>query len=213
MEFYSRLGFRIAPDTGSGEVGHVVVSDGRISIGLWAQGIDRPTLVFVRSNLDRYVSLIRSLGVTIDAVTIGEESFNSLDGRMPNGVGIRLVEAITHSPQPEGPSRLGWFTEVGFHRSAGRAEVWQELGLVALDLSDETPPKVAVISDSLNLSFYPDTEFGDFWLCFECHDLRSTATDLTHVGVEYSYTESSLGLGSLLVTAPEGTRLVLCQSA
>ena len=191
----------------------MVVGDGRISIGLWPHGIDRPTLVFVCEELGKHVDTLRHLGLKIDTATVGVEQFNSLNGRLPNGIGIRLIEALTHSPQAHAESHAGWFAEIAFGRSIGSPEGWESLGLIALDLTDETPSRMAVISDTLNLGFYPGQEFGDFWLSFECEDLPSRAAKFEVLGVDHIYESHTQGQSSIVVTGPEGTRLVLRQTA
>jgi hypothetical protein len=107
---------------------------------------------------------------------------------------------------------MGWFSEISFFRSSVDIDAWQSLGLIALDQIADIPPRIAVISDSLNLGFHSRPEFGEFWLSFESDDLRSCAEELERLGIEYVVADPSGGFARLAVTAPEGTRLVIHDS-
>ena len=198
FEFYTNLGFAQADAGDVWPHPYVVVTDGRIHIGLHQDSHDSPLLTFVRPQLLKHIDALEKLGIELEFRRLGNNVFNEIGWRDPSGHLIRLVEARTFSPAglvPGAPSSCGQFQEIAL--PAPDLEVakifWERLGFVGMDEPEAKLKHICCVSDSINIGLYAPRDVPVPTLIFESNDVQA-----------------SPGGGKL--TAPEGTPILL-QSA
>ena len=104
---------------------------------------------------------------------------------------IRLLEARTHSPSPQGPgetSLLGWFEEFVLPvADMKRAEAeWERLGFVPAEEGDEPYPHIGLTSDSLNVALLPSGVLRRPALMFADADTPARIAKLKEAGFEFA---------------------------
>jgi catechol 2,3-dioxygenase-like lactoylglutathione lyase family enzyme len=214
LRFYERLGFAQAAVGDTWPHAYAVVTDGRLHLGLHGFEFDSPALTFVQPGLRRHVATLEAAGVEFEFLKLGDESFNELGFRSPDGQMITLLEARTFSPlarRPQDASVLDWFEEVQLPAPAiapSRA-FWERCGFVAVEEND-TPPRVALTSDSLNVALAGDGAFRHPVLLFKTSDLAARRARIEALGVEPVRPPRGVdATRHLLLRAPEGTELLL----
>lgn len=213
-QFYQRLGFTPATVGETWAHGYAVVTDGRIAIGLHDADVPHPALTFVRPDLSRHLATLESRGVEFESRVLGDDQFNEATFTLPDGQLVRLLEARTFSPPPRPPmSALGWFEEYALPVAdlARARDAWEALGFVAAAEADEPWPHLALTSDSLDVGLYRTRDLDPPTLVFQCDDLVAVREHLAAAGIE---PEPRLPRRldpqkSLLIEAPEGTRLLV----
>ncbi len=220
IAFYEALGFRQAATNETWSHPYAVMTDGRLFLGLHQQPVASPVLCFVQSDLAQHAAQMRKLGIVFDHEHLGSDSFNQLSFRDPNGQHIRLLEARTFSPPDINAafsSSCGYFVEYGMPvKEFDNARLfWEAIGFVAMD--EETQPfsRVTLTSDHLNLGLHRSRSIRQPLLVFEDPGMRERLTHLKERGVELSdeMPDSLDEHSNAVLIAPEGTRLLLMQSA
>jgi catechol 2,3-dioxygenase-like lactoylglutathione lyase family enzyme len=218
LEFYESLGFAQASVGETWPYPYAVVSDGRLFIGLHGAVVRSPALTFALPDLAVGIERLRAAGVQFDQERLGADVFNQACFTDPAGMCVNLLEARTFSPPRESPSTTcGYFVEFGLpvrNTDAGR-RFWEPLGFVAME--EELLPfaRTQLMSDHVNLALYRTRAFRHPLLTFEDADMRERLTRLRERGFTLlddmpdSLDDSTNGI----LEAPEGTRLLLLQSA
>jgi hypothetical protein len=142
---YEALGFSSVPvgDIAAGP--YAVVSDGRLSLGLYEDGIDEPMPSFVRPELAAHVRALRRLGVDFERLALAADEFHRAEFLDPIGQRVRLLEARTFSPPPSSVRRTvaacGAFLELSLMTPAldECCRYWQRLGFETLAAPDAPP--------------------------------------------------------------------------
>jgi hypothetical protein len=220
LAFYESLGFVQASVGEAWAHPYAVVTDGRACIGLHAAPLPLPALTFVLPQLARGLERLRTLGIDIEHESIGNEVFNQAWFREPGGHCVAVWEARTYSPLDLDSTQVGscgYFSEYGIPTRDARAtsEFWERLGFVALE--EQTAPfaRVALTSDLLNLGLYRSRALREPVLTFEDADMCERISRLRERGFTLSDAMPD-GLDehcNAVLLAPEGTRLLLLQSA
>ncbi|HXL97821.1 MAG TPA: VOC family protein [Steroidobacteraceae bacterium] len=216
VQFYEQLGFSqlITGDAWTHRYG--VLSDGRVHLGLHERSMPSPALTFVLPQLASAQQRLRAAKFEPELAALGEDSLHQLRLRDPAGHAVTLLEARTFSPAAPGShaqSRCGYFSHLSLPQAdqdAARA-FWERAGFVALGQEDEPFAHLSLTSDHLDLGFHEPGTFDSALLVFECADVATRIAQLRELGVAPS-AQLPRGLDrkrSALVTAPEGTRLLL----
>jgi catechol 2,3-dioxygenase-like lactoylglutathione lyase family enzyme len=219
VQFYERLGFSqlITGDAWSHRYG--VLSDGRIHLGLHERPMPSPALTFVLPQLASSRQRLRTANFEPELAALGDDSMHQLRLRDPAGHAVTLLEARTYSPAARGSvaeSGCGYFSHLSLPQADQDAarEFWERAGFVALEPEDEPFAHLPLTSDHLDLGFHQPRTFDAPLLVFECADVTKHIAQLRQLGIAAS---AQLPRGfdrarSALVTAPEGTQLLLVQA-
>ena len=220
LAFYESLGFVQAP---VGEVfrhPYAVVTDGRLFLGLHGEPVPSPALTFVMPRLMHGIEQLEQLGIEFEDLKLGNEVFNRASFRDPSGQCVNVFEARTFSPpqfETQPATTCGYFTEFGLPaREQGAMRVfWEALGFVAWEEESEPFARTAITSDHLNLSLYRSRAFRQPLLTFADRDMRERLARLKERGCQLSdeMPDSLDETCNAILIAPEGTRLLLLQSA
>ena len=195
FEFYAGLGFAQVDAADVWQHPYVVVTDGRIHIGLHQNSDESPQITFVRPELLQQVDALERLGIELEFRRLGNNVFNEIGWRAPSGHLIRLVEARTFSPGgfPAAASSCGQFQQIGLPAPDAQASkvFWEKLGFVGMDEPDAQAKHVCCVSDTINIGLYAPKDVASPALIFEAAEAQASR-------------------GRKLI-APEGT-LILIQS-
>ena len=213
LDFYTRLGFAVAPDTGETREGTIALSDGRLTLRLCTSLGHSPTLVFTRPNLADLVPTLTAIGVVPEHVALGDHQFNHLECQLPGEISVMVTEARTHSPVTDQPSLLGWFEEIEIVGASVdiSALTWEALGFVAFDLGDALQRRIVVANDSISLSLLATSPISHHLLVFTAENIASVAESLTRRGflIRRELTADRPLQHQICLRAPEGTVIVV----
>jgi hypothetical protein len=154
-----RLGFTQVTTGEAFPYPYAAVADGRLAIGLHGHELAQsPLLSFVLPDLQSHIGAIERGGVEIIDRRLGEDVFNEASLEAAGQV-IRLLEARTHSPSPQGPgetSLLGWFEEFVLPvADMKRAEAEWSGSASCRPRKAMSLPHIGLTSDSLNVALLP----------------------------------------------------------
>jgi hypothetical protein len=219
LAFYESLGFVQAPVGEAFQHPYAVVTDGRLFLGLHGQPIASPALTFVMPRLMHGIEQLEQLGIELEDLQLGNEVFNRVSFRDPSGQCVNVFEARTFSPpqfETEPATTCGYFSEYGLPvREPGSMRgFWEALGFVAWDEQPEPFARTAITSDHLNLALYRSRTFRQPVLTFEDRDMRERLARIRERGFRLSdeMPDSLEESCNAILSAPEGTRLLLLQS-
>lgn len=219
LAYYERLGFTQVTTGEAWPYPYGVVSDGRLSIGLHGRELPQsPLLAFVLPDLFGRLGGLERSGIEILDRRLGQDVFNEASFEAA-GQRIRLLEARTHSPAPRSPgelSRLGWFEEYVLPVAdvKGAERLWENLGFVSAEESDQPYPHIGLTSDTLNVALLGTGFLARPALLFTDADMPGRIERLAEAGFELVQRLP----GNLdparhaLLVAPEGTQLLLATS-
>ncbi len=215
LDFYCKLGFSEAQAGETWTHPYAVVTDGRICLGLHQQEPAEPTLTFVKPALLKHLDALESRGIEFEYRHLGNDVFNEVAWKDPDGHLLRLIEARTFSPSKRPGteiSRCGYFTELALPCAdlAASKTYWEDLGFVAMDEFDDRVAHVSCTSDYIDVGLYPTTgpprRAG---LRFEVEDIKVTLQALGELGIAPGRDATMRAPGSALLIAPEGTPLLI----
>ncbi len=216
LEFYAGLGFSQAEVGETWPHAYAVVTDGRIHLGLHRLPEAAPALTFVKPDLLRHLAALEHLGIRFEYRRLGNDVFNELGWLDPSGHQVRMIEARTFSPSKRAAtatSLCGYFAEIALPAAGmeGAKEYWEKLGFVGMDELDAPLPHVSCTSDSIDIGLYEAAQVPLPTLVFDAGDLPSTLKRLAAAGVSPSaqVPRPLRQIGAALLTAPEGTPLLL----
>jgi catechol 2,3-dioxygenase-like lactoylglutathione lyase family enzyme len=152
LDFYRCLGFTELVTTDIRTYPYVVVTDGRIAIGLHAETLPGPALSFVQRNVAIWARQLEAAGFELEQQRLGSDDFNEFTLAGPPGHRVMVMEAATFSPMHvsaapapvTGPSD---HIELGCPDLAEGVEFWRFAGLEP----DEEPGTDTVV-DVLELA-------------------------------------------------------------
>ena len=219
LDFYTKLGFTQAEAGDARPYPYVVVTDGRICLGLHQQTLAAPSLTFVKPSLLKHLDALEELGVEFEFRRLGNDVFNEVGWFDPGGHLIRLIEARTFSPSKRlgtDTSRCGYFLEVGLpspNLETSKA-YWEQFGFVGMDETQGLLPHISCTSDYIDLGLYEPAHLRRSTLRFEVDDVGGTLARLADVGIAPTgeIPTPLRQVPAAVLTAPEGTPLLLSSS-
>jgi catechol 2,3-dioxygenase-like lactoylglutathione lyase family enzyme len=175
FEFYSKLGFSQADVGDVWQHPYVVMTDGRIPIGLHQDSSPSPQITFVRPQLLQVIDALEKMRIEIEFRRLGNNVFNEVGLRDPSGHLIRLVEARTYSPgklASASPSSCGQFQEIALPSPDPEAAkaFWERLGFVGMDENEAPLRHVCCVSDTINIGLYAPGDMPAPTLLFESNE-------------------------------------------
>jgi catechol 2,3-dioxygenase-like lactoylglutathione lyase family enzyme len=218
LDFYGRLGFSEAHVGETWSHPYAVVTDGRICLGLHQEGLAESTLTFVKPGLLRHLEILESRGIELEYSRLGNDIFNEVAWKDPDGQMLRLIEARTFSPskRPDtATSQCGYFTEIALpcaDFAIGR-NYWETLGFVGMDELSDRFPHVSCTSDFLDLGLYPPGPLRRAGLRFEVEDIDVALAALNGLGMSPSRVATQRVAHAAVLVAPEGTPLLMTSAA
>jgi catechol 2,3-dioxygenase-like lactoylglutathione lyase family enzyme len=213
VEFYEQLGFEQASTTDAFTHHYGVLTDGRLSIGVYERGGDSPTLTFVRPGIAASLSAFAAAGIELTRCRTGAEVFNEIGFVDPCGQAVAVLEARTYSPvarQLTETSLCGDFAEVSLPAAdfAQAQSFWEPLGFVATE--EQTPyAHLSLTSDYLNLAFHHPAVCAQPLVVFRAADMRARIARLRERGMMLS--APPRGTAGALLRSPDGTALLLIE--
>jgi catechol 2,3-dioxygenase-like lactoylglutathione lyase family enzyme len=183
FQFYSGLGFSQVEAADVWQHPYVVVTDGRIHIGLHRSSDESPQITFVRPDLLQQTDALERLGIELEFRRLGNNVFNEIGWRDPAGHLIRLIEARTFSPgalTSAAASSCGQFQQIGLPApdAQGAKNFWEKLGFVGMDEPEAQVKHVCCVSDTINIGLYAPQDVAAPALIFEAVDAHSGGTKL-----------------------------------
>lgn len=158
LDFYLRLGFTELATTDARSYPYVVVSDGRIAIGLHAAELPGPALSFVQPNVATWARQLEAAGLELESQRLGLDDFHEFTLAGPSGHRVTVIEAATFSPlQVQGapPPLTGPSThiELACANLDEGAEFWRFAGLQSGDEEDDpaTPGAMELAAPAIRL--------------------------------------------------------------
>ena len=209
--FYEDLGFRQLAVGDAWNHAYAVLSDGTINIGLHEQPLPAPLMTFVLPDLASELNELRSRGMRIDHMKTGDDDFNEVIFRTPDGHAVRLLEARTFSPPPfeeEDLSTCGAFREITLPvRDTEIATAsWQRLGFDLLDSSDEPHPHAWLRGNGVVLGLHQTQDIDKLALSFQAEGLTERLAQLADKGI---YPADAGPPGVSMLMSPEGLPILL----
>jgi hypothetical protein len=216
LAFYERLGFTQVTAGEAWPYPHAAVADGRLAIGLHGRELPQtPTLAFVLPGLRGHVEALERRGIEVADRRLGDDVFNEASLELA-GQRLRLLEARTHSPAPQGPaetSLLGWFEEFALPvADVGLAQAaWERIGFVPAEEGNEPYPHIGLTSDTLNVALLHAGTLRGAALVFAEADMPARIARLMESGLEFERRPPGKldATRHALLVAPEGTQLLL----
>jgi catechol 2,3-dioxygenase-like lactoylglutathione lyase family enzyme len=218
LHFYGKLGFSEAHVGETWPHPYGVVTDGRICLGLHQQGVAEPTLTFVKPGLLRHLEELEARAIEFEYRRLGNDVFNEVAWKDPDGQLLRLIEARTFSPSKRSStetSQCGYFVEIALPSAdlpAGKS-YWENLGFVGMDELDDRLPRVTCTSDFIDIGLYGPASLRRSTLRFEVEDLGATLAALAALGVPQAKDAALGGPHAALLIAPEGTPILIVAAA
>jgi catechol 2,3-dioxygenase-like lactoylglutathione lyase family enzyme len=218
LDFYGKLGFSEAHVGETWTHPYGVVTDGRISLGLHQHSLQEPTLTFVKPGLLRHLEVLESRGIEFEYRRLGNDIFNEVAWKDPDGQMLRLIEARTFSPSKRAgteTSHCGYFTELALPCAdfAIGKEYWENLGFVGMDELHDRLPHVSCTSDFIDLGLYPAGPLRHAGLRFEVEDMDAALAALHAVGISPSRDAAARAARYAMLIAPEGTPILIAAAA
>ena len=216
ISFYERLGFTQVTAGEAWPYPYAVIADGRLAIGLHGRELPQsPLLAFVLPDLRERIEALERCGIAVADRRLGDDVFNEASIEVAGQL-VRLLEARTHSPAPQGPaetSRLGWFEEFALPvADAKQAEASSERpGFVPAEEGEEPYPHIGLTSDSLNVALIRGGTLRRPALVFTDAEMTARVAKLAEAGFEIQRRlPGNLDASRhALLIAPEGTQLLL----
>lgn len=220
VEFYEQLGFSqcTAGDTWSHPYG--VLTDGRLVLGLHEYEFPSPSITFARPGIAAHVAEFEARGIELAFAKTGDEVFNEIGFRDPDGQMVAVLEARTYSPSDRPRQQVSLCGDfLGFSMPSADFEAarrfWEPLGFVATGEAEAPYPHLPLTSDHLDIAFHRPRTLDRPMLVFAAPDMRARLEQLRSRGLHGSR-ELPRGLDpacNALLESPEGTPLLLLEAA
>lgn len=213
VAFYERLGLTQAVTNDIWPHHYGVLTDGRVALGIHAYEFPSPSLTWVRPGLAAHLREYHEAGIEFEFQKTGEEEFNEVGFRDPDGQMATILEARTYSPPstPVTTSVIGYFREYRYpvRRPSASVAFWEPLGFVAMREEEDQESPVVLTSDGIDLCFYTGSRQPPQFV-YGSTDLETTETILEQRGFGPRRTRDPItGQDGLEVTTPEGSRLLV----
>jgi len=211
LDFYRELGFSEIPVGDIRHYHYAVVTDGRISIGLHAGGIDEPALSFVKSDVASYLQLVSPRAEELFFSHLGDEDFHEIGIHTPEGLLLIMLEARTFSRShlSELPAPVtGRSIEIslGCRNIDNAMRYWSDAGFLANDdtVDDRVMGTVELLAPGLRLGLRTGLPAGRMALRCTPGDLKQAHKTLDRLDIPGRQTGNCHR-----VTTPEGIYLDL----
>lgn len=221
VQFYEELGFRqlLTGDIWLHRYG--VLTDGRLVIGLHERRGADFSITFVQPELATHVPAWRAAGFEPLLARLGESDFHEVQLQDPSGTDITALEARTFSPGAPEPGTVqapcGRFMACSIPalEPEETQQFWERAGFVAhepLELPYEHRP---LIGKGLELALHRPGLFDRPVLTFRDPQMDLRVRELEARGIEASpeLPRELQRRGHALLSAPEGTQLLLLKAA
>jgi len=204
LDFWLRLGLTEVRVNDIRPQSYAAVTDGQIVIGLHGTGLDEQALTFVRPDLARHARALVDAGTELDFMRLGDDQFNEVGLRTPDGHLLMLLEAPTFSVADDDPPAppIGRCTELTL-ASASLAETrsfFELAGFLGTEVEDED--SVLLTAPGLSLALRSAARQAGVTLRFEPSGVWRESLDTRGIAGRPSGHD-------YVVMAPEGTRLLL----
>ena len=203
LDFYLQLGFSEVPVNDIRPRGYTAVTDGQIVIGLHSTGLDEPALTFVRPDLARHALRLADAGADIEFQRLGDDQFNEAGLRTADGQLLLLLEAPTFSATDVDIASpvIGRCTELVLScATAGEtSSFFETAGFLGTEGDEDDTVRIA--APGLSITLRPDARRG-VTLCFEPSGDWRAQLEMRGISTRRAGHDH-------LLTAPEGTRLLL----
>jgi catechol 2,3-dioxygenase-like lactoylglutathione lyase family enzyme len=214
LNFYAKLGFSEAQVGETWAHPYAVVTDGRIHLGLHQGGVEEATLTFVKPELLKHVEQLEERGIEFEYRQLGNDVFNEVAWRDPDGHRLRLIEARTFSPAKRASmhtSQCGYFVEVALPSESLEVSkaYWEGLGFVGMDEPDDRLPHITCTSDFIDIGLYEPAYLRRAALRFEVDSVAATLKSLAAAGIQPTKDAALKGPRAACLVAPEGTPILL----
>lgn len=205
LAFYRDLGFAELVTGDIRRWHYAVVTDGMLAIGLHGAGIEEPTLSFVRPQLARQVDALLAAGHQFEFTCLGGDEFHEAALRSPDGQLIRMMEARTFSPggSNEAEPLTGHCREVrlGCHDTDVTRRFLEAAGFLPLETEHDDEVRLQVPGLTLALQARKPSAPSPGY--------RSPGTSRLASRLEIAGIDVRRGPEGQVITAPEGTRLII----
>lgn len=206
LDFWLRLGLTEVRVNDIRPRSYAAVTDGQVVIGLHGTGLDEPALTFVRPDLARHARALVDAGTELDFMRLGDDQFNEVGLRTPDGHLLMLLEAPTFSVSDDElpPPLIGRCTELALGSSvpADTREFFELAGFLGTEGEGEDEDSVLLTAPGLSLALRSAARQGGVTLRFEPSGGWREMLDTRGIAGRPS------GRDHVLL-APEGTRLIL----
>lgn len=211
IEFYRKLGFSEAPAGSTWRHPYMVMTDGRLYIGLHKRDAASPALSFVLPDLSKRLPDLEALGIEPTTCNIGLDQFNELSFLDPDGQTVTLLEARTYSPVHAAhlPGTLcGYFQEyrLPVRNRAASVRFWEAMGFIVSDESEGFGSYAQASWGGINLGLEQMTHAKPPELVFSHADLGEITPFLEMRGLPMQNDTSCTRIAT-----PEGINLLLVQ--
>lgn len=218
LDFYRKLGFSEAQVGETWPHPYAVVTDGRIHLGLHQDGAAEAMLTFVKPGLLKHFEQLEGRGIEFEYQRLGNDVFNEVAWRDPDGHLLRLIEARTFSPTKRSStetSQCGYFVEVALpSESLEMSKIyWENLGFVGMDEAGDRLPHVTCTSDFIDVGLYDSASVRRAGLRFEVESVAATLKTIAAAGIQPTKDAALKSPHGALLVAPEGTPIVLTAAA
>jgi catechol 2,3-dioxygenase-like lactoylglutathione lyase family enzyme len=214
LAFYRLLGFG---ELETGEIRtyyYAVVTDGKIALGLHGSGPEEPAIAFVRPNLADHLQDPDGSGLQFLFQELGVDRFHEVGFYSPDGQLVRMMEARTFSPAGQ-DSRvmpvIGQTSEISFRTRDFPTAIafWEERGFVVDADDDDYAGRghVRLLAPGITIGLRDNLRWTEPTLRFEPDNTAAVIECLKQKGIEPRPTGDGF-----VITAPEGTRLVLIEN-
>lgn len=216
LDFYQRLGFTELNVNDVRTHYYAVVTDGRIAVGLHAEGFDEPTLSFILPDIAKQIDVLASMGHELAFVELGIDRFHEAGLCSPDGHLLRFMEARTFSPPPSddcSATVIGHSTEIALRCADYPTAIafWE-----IADFVTENDPVAAVdqrdvmtlLAPGIVLGLRPGERGREPALRFAPDDMNATLDALKQRDIRCRRSEDAW-----VLTAPEGTKLMLYEKS
>ncbi|TFG85785.1 MAG: hypothetical protein E4H19_07765 [Chromatiales bacterium] len=207
LDFYLQLGFCEIRVNDIRPQGYTAVTDGQIVIGLHSLGLDEPALTFVRPDLARHALALADAGADIEFQRLGADQFNEAGLRTADGQLLLLLEAPTFSATEVdiSPPVIGRCTELVLScTTAGEtSSFFETAGFLGTEGDEDDTVRLA--APGLSITLRPEARRG-VTLCFEPSGDWRAQLEIRGIRARPAGRDH-------LLTAPEGTRLLLTSAS
>lgn len=209
LEFYMRLGFTEVPVNDIRDYYYAVVTDGRIAIGLHADGYEEITLSFVWPDVRRQVREFEDAGHELTFVKLGDDEFHEAELFSPDGHPLRLLEAPTFSRQSytnTAATLVGRVIEITLRSDDDRTSsaFWQTAGLDTDEVQDDAEDVTTLYAPGIVIGLRDTLRWREPLLRFRPDDPRETLDVLERRDIAHRRHPEGR-----LITTLEGLRLLI----
>lgn len=204
LDFWLRLGLTEVRVNDIRPSGYAAVTDGQVVIGLHGAGLEEPALTFVRPDLARHARALADAGTELEFLRVGDDQFNEVGLRTPDGHLVLLLEAPTYSVIDDDPPApvIGRCTELALASAVldDTRGFFEAAGFLSTGHGDDDA--VLVTAPGLSLALRADAGHQGVALRFEPGAGWRERLETRGIAVRAAG-------GQRLIVSPEGLRLLL----